>query len=99
MKIKQFASNKNDVFYNIFGNMYLVKMCGIHEEEIWEIELEEQDDGFYYGWQNTDEEKISMIYPNKILFEMCFAYGVEAEVSTGCGKVVRMNVVSSKKTA
>ena len=97
MRFKQFASKKKDAFYDIYGDVYLVKMCGITEEEIWVIELEEHDDGPYYGWQDTGEEKVGLIYPNKILFGICFAYGVEAEVSAGRGKVIRMNVVGSKK--
>lgn len=57
-----------------------------------EVTVAEGEDGPYYGWVDTDEQVPTMIHAHRILFSMCFPYGVQAEVDAGKGRVVRLTV-------
>lgn len=46
----------------------------------------------HWGWMRTGNDKPDMIYPRKSLLDMCFHYGVQAEVDVGKGRVVRLVV-------
>lgn len=48
----------------------------------------------YYGWQPVGDEdaRPRMIFPHRILFEMCFPYGPQAEAERGRGRIVRLLV-------
>ena len=59
---------------------------GIIEDEV------EDDDSAYWGWKRKGEEGISMIYPWKGAFEMCFPYGPKIEEEHGKGKIVRLKI-------
>ena len=91
------AKNKRDgMFYNIFPAIKLVEMCGYSSDEIWEIEFEEVDDGEYWSFQDTGETNFHLIYPHKALFDICFAYGVQAEIDKGKGRIARLKIKNSK---
>ena len=93
----RFASkNERDgKFYNIFPSPLQVKMCGYNEDEIWAVDFEEDANGEYWAFQYTGTDDFHMIFPHKVLFDVCFAYGVEAEVETGKGRVVHLKVVKA----
>jgi hypothetical protein len=64
------------------------------------IRLTEDPDGAYWGWldSNRDHAKPTLVYPSKLLFEMCFSSGsaraIEGLASRGhIGKVVRLSVI------
>ena len=67
-------------------------MCGYSDDNIRAITFEESPDGEYWAWQDTGETDFHMIFPHKVLFDICFAYGVQVEVDAGKGRVVRLNV-------
>jgi hypothetical protein len=51
----------------------------------------------YYGWQDVDEyEQIPcMIWQSWACFNICFAYGAQAEVDRGRGRIVRLSITKS----
>lgn len=93
MNYKRFAYKRNGFFSYIFPSIQQTKMCG--SDDIWEIDLVEDQDGSYYGWKSSDGD-LSMVYSNQLLLEMCFPYGIETEVAAGKGNLVRLTVKSSK---
>lgn len=46
----------------------------------------------YWGWHIHGQEHPVFIYPVELLLGICFPYGVEAEVSRGRGRVVRLRI-------
>lgn len=88
-------SGRDGRFYNIFPSMIQLKMCGIDEDEVWVVEFEEDVDGDYWSFQDTDEEDFHLIFPHKVLFDICFAYGVEAEIKAGKGRIAHLKVVKA----
>ena len=46
----------------------------------------------YWGWVNGDN-KISMIYPQRFLLNMCFPYGIHAAEKHGDGKSFRVEII------
>jgi hypothetical protein len=61
-------------------------------EPVEQVIVTETEDGSYYGWLRTGESVPTMIYDHRIPFNMCFPYGVQAEVKAGNGRVVRLTV-------
>ena len=57
-----------------------------------EVSLKESDAGSYWGWIDPKGDHYSMVYPDKKLFNMCFPYGPEIEVSKSRGRIVRLNI-------
>lgn len=53
--------------------------------------------GQYWGWWDYDTEfrkaGLSMVYPHRVLFDMCFPYGPEAVVKAGQGEIVNLRLV------
>lgn len=88
-------SERDGRFYNIFPSVFQVKMCGYDKDEIWVLNFEEDADGDYWSFQDNDEYSFHLIHPNKVLFDMCFAYGPDAEVKAGRGRIVRLNLVKA----
>ncbi|KKK76388.1 hypothetical protein LCGC14_2864160, partial [marine sediment metagenome] len=41
---------------------------------------------------DTDEDDFHLIFPHKVLFDVCFAYGPEAEVEAGRGRIVHLKI-------
>lgn len=90
-------NDRDGMFYHIFETLVQIKMCGYSYGEIHVIKFEESPDGEYWAWRATGETDFHMIYPHEILFNICFAYGVQAEVDAGKGRVVRLKVKESMK--
>ena len=88
-------SERDGRFYNIFPSTLLVGICGYDEDEMWAIVFEEDDDGDYWSFQDVGEETFHLIFPHKVLFDLCFAYGVDAEVKAGKGRIVHLKVVKA----
>lgn len=87
-------SDRDGRFYNVFPTVLQVKMCGYDEDEIWVVTFEEDTAGDYWSFQYTDKDDFHLIFPHQILFNMCFAYGVAAEVKAGKGRIVHLKVVT-----
>lgn len=56
------------------------------------VVVKEDKKGEYYGWIDKDATDPEMIWQGKNIFEMCFAYGSDAEVKKGRGEVVRLSI-------
>lgn len=77
-------------------------VCG-RDAIVYELELVEvsEDDGWdFVGWRdfrfndtNGEGDDVSLVWPNFRAFEMCFTYGVDAEVEAGRGEIVYMQLV------
>ena len=94
--IKYASKNERDGrFYNIFPSVLQVKMCGYSEDEIWEVTLEEDADGDYWSFQYTGNDDFHLIFPHKVLFNVCFAYGVDAEIKAGKGRIAHLKIVKT----
>ena len=81
-----------EYYTNIFTNEKSVKMCNNSPEKIYKIdvrEAKEDEETPYVGWLYPDGN-ISMIFPNRILLEICFPYGTKAETEHGNGRVIRI---------
>lgn len=83
------------MFYNIFPSVLQVKMCGYDLDEIWTLKFEEDVNGKYWAFQDTGEDIFNMIYPHKVLFDICFLYGPNVEVEAGKGRIVRLKLIGA----
>jgi hypothetical protein len=64
-------------------------MSGVPDDEIVLVELIEDPDGQYAGWLTTGEGEIDLVQ-HRLIFDMQFPYGAEAEVKAGSGQVVHL---------
>ncbi len=87
-------NDRDGHYYNIFSSSFATKMCGYDESEIDAILFEEDEDGQYWSFQDTGEEDYHLIFPHEVLFNICFAYGVKAEVDSGRGRIVHLSIVN-----
>lgn len=46
----------------------------------------------YWGWFDNETQDYQMIWPNKMLTEMCFPYGSKVEEENGRGKMTCLNI-------
>jgi hypothetical protein len=74
-----------------FGEKWWVEMHGL-EEPIVEVEITENPNGQYYGWLETGKTIPELIMPNVHCFNVCFAYGPQADVDAGQGIIMRFDV-------
>lgn len=89
-------NDRDGMFYNIFPSILQVQMCGYEPDEIWILNFKEDDKGEYWSFQDTGEDTFHLIFPHKVLFDVCFAYGVDAEVEAGRGRIVHLKITKSK---
>ncbi|MFA5732905.1 MAG: hypothetical protein WC934_13020 [Acidithiobacillus sp.] len=84
----------NKLFHNIFSHQKSTQMCG--DDPIFKIEFEvgDTDEYTYWGW--LEDGEVCMIFPHKILFEICFAYGYKVEEERGRGKAIKLKVINSE---
>ena len=91
------VKNEQDgMFYNIYPSIFAATMCGYEHHEISEIEFVEDVNGEYWSFQDTGKDTFHLIYPHKILFNICFPYGPDIEVEKGNGRIVRLKIKNSK---
>jgi hypothetical protein len=55
-------------------------------------ETPESEAPTHWGWLKTGKDTPEMIYPRRFLLEMCFPYGIAAEVEAGRGREMRLTV-------
>lgn len=79
-----------EYYHDIFNNELSVKIFS--EDKIYKIDVREakpDEETPYVGWLDN-EGNIVLIFPNRILLEVCFTYGTKAEEERGNGKVIRV---------
>lgn len=78
-------------------------VCG-QDAIVYELELAEvgeSDDWDFVGWRDFrfndsgsgETDGVSLVWPNFRAFDMCFTYGVDAEVEAGRGEIVYMQLI------
>lgn len=90
--------NADGMKHMILHMCSLVECCAAKTKLYYELELfevGESDDWDFVDWRdfrfNDDKESddgISLVWPNFRAFDMCFTYGVEAEVEAERGEIV-----------
>jgi hypothetical protein len=87
-------------WYHIEANQDIAVLYADGSEQVARVKVREAEDGTYYGWQDTGYTGLpEMIWPRRILFEMCFPYGPDAEVKRGRGRIVRMTAEQAPTNA
>jgi hypothetical protein len=89
-------SKKSKTYSHFYKSRQIIEVvCGYAPEDVHEVELRKAKDDEetpYWGWEDTENGKWSMIWPTKVQFEMCFAYGLAAAIKSGRGRPVRLIV-------
>lgn len=75
--------------YLHFGTKRFVELHGLHKPIV-PVVLTEDPEGSYWGWLQTGDTTVCMVWPSKKQLEMCFPYGTKADADQGYGRVVRM---------
>jgi len=82
------------LLFNI-GSRFFVDNHGLREPVV-DVDVREvaKDDpaGTHWGWMDAKDDSPCMIWPRRILFDMCFTYGPEIEERHGRGRIVRLAV-------
>lgn len=60
--------------------------------EILHVQLVPDDTGTYWCWHDAKDDEFYHVYHDKKLLEMCFPYGIQAEIDRGFGTAVRVRV-------
>lgn len=55
-------------------------------------EIPSGSDATHYGWLEVGAKTPSMIWPSMVQLEMCFPYGMKAEVDRGRGRCVMLAI-------
>ena len=86
-----YAEKWRERYWHI-GNWRYVEACKHAESPVVQVNLNEDPDGDYWGWIDTNCDQIVMVQPQRGLFDMQFTYGPEAEVKRGRGRIVRLRI-------
>lgn len=49
-------------------------------------ELKDEEQSHYYAWWSNEENQFIFVHPTRNILEMCFPYGLEAEIERNKGK-------------
>ncbi len=95
MKTKlQYAELTSSGYRHVYPSIAAVRACSpkgpVH---IVTVTVDEER-GDQFAWLKTNGE-ISMIWPKRMLLDMCFTYGMEAEEKRGRGRCVRVSVTKA----
>ena len=93
--IKSIDCYEKEYFSDIYDVPEVVEMALCENELIYKLEIREaflSESTKYYGWFDFEKKTISMIYPDKMLFNMCFPYGYKAEETHNEGKMIKVIV-------
>lgn len=91
------AWNEEDKTYDhFFRSKISVRMCGVGERNIKEVELHEVQEGEpfdFWGWHDMVEEECIFIYKHLEAVKMCSHNSFQTEVAAGTGRFVKLKVV------
>ena len=87
-----FGHEKNGAFYHVYPSKGQVSMCG--NKTIIPLEVVLDENGAYFGWWSYNDDTVSpcMIYDFMPALEMCFPYGIKAEIDVEKGQIVKLSV-------
>jgi hypothetical protein len=80
-----------------FGQRRYTEAYGVDAEEVTVVEAD--TDATHWGWLRTDGDAPTMIQPRRVLFDIQFPYGTDAETAAGKGEVVRLAVIADRADA
>jgi len=97
----------NNNHYKHFGiNKLSASLYGDKPEDIVKLEFKISDNqelpesdshkkmiADYWGWYDFKNEKISLIFPQRFLLNMCFPYGMKVEEDANIGKAYRLEII------
>lgn len=93
--VRMHAGWDDGEYSHFYASRRLVEFCGYAPEDVHEVELREAADDEetpYWGWEDADDGSWGMIWPSKVQLQMCFTYGMEAAITAGKGRPVRLIV-------
>ena len=96
MYAHRMTSSDKGTYYLNFGDKRWVELFHF-EEPIVPVLLTEDENGHYYGWMETGEDKPCMIWPSRIQRDTCFAYGMQAAIDHGKGQPIKLKVEEIKE--
>lgn len=100
-KLKCTLSNDGTHYKNFGIHPKTCSVYGVNEKDIVEVELEVIDQKFdktapksgeYWGFFSYEDEKLSMVYPSRIQYQVCFTYGPTASEESGKGMSVKLKI-------
>lgn len=94
----------NENHYYHFGiTSQLAALYGDDPKDIITLKLQISDDqtvpethmkeADYWGWLKKEDDDFTMIYAQRFLLNMCFAYGIKVTEEAGKGKAYRLEIV------
>lgn len=51
------------------------------------------DEADYWGWLDTGSDRLSLVWPQYFLLNMCFPYGTDSSEEAGKGKAYRLKII------
>jgi hypothetical protein len=85
------ARKLNGEYEHFFPSEMQVRSCDT-KNPIVPVRISHDPTGTYWGWWDAKHQHFTMIYPRKMLAEMCFTYGSAAEEKRGRGRLVSLRV-------
>lgn len=96
-------------FMHIYNSKIAVSACGKGEIVpviATEVDIDFQECrktkghlGYYYGYLNDRDKSPSMIFAYMVQFQVCFPYGIDAELECNRGRIVVMAIEEEKENA
>lgn len=87
---EMYAQKRKDVFWHLGVYQYTKAHGG--SDPIVKVKVTPDENGEYWGYIITGEDKPIFIYPSIVLLKVCFAYGLEAAENSGDGKRIQLSV-------
>jgi hypothetical protein len=70
-----------------------LKMKISYDQKLPDERLKKQLIADYWGWYDFEKEKMSLIFPQRFLLNMCFPYGMKACEDNNEGKAYRLEII------
>lgn len=90
-----YAVRLKDGLLHYVGDRRMIEFCDLGELILpVSVRLVADDDpaATHWAWLRTGKETPEMVYPRRVLFNVCFPYGAEVEQENGRGRIVRLVV-------
>jgi hypothetical protein len=93
MKMRMFALKEKNMYQLVFKVKRVVELTFPHQKnDIVELEVEESEEGEYWGWLEFKNNEYRYIYPKRFMVDMCFPYGPQIEEKENKGRRVKLKL-------